>query len=121
MPDNAELRQPGPLDAVALKSAHRVFEVSDHVDMPTRVRRAIEAYEQHLAAKAWVSEFLDPPVDYDFDNEFSVTLPAHQWQLLLRASRHGVNHVTGIAQAYQEIGRAYRVARTTRRVRSNAR
>lgn len=73
---------------------------------------------EHLGqSAAWVEEFLDPPVDYDFSEEFSVTLPAHQWQLLLRASRHGVDHVTGIGQAYSEIAHAYKVARARQKRR----
>lgn len=58
-----------------------------------------------------------PLVDYDFRVEFSVTLPAHQWQLLLRASHDEMleaadqQHEYGLAQAHQEIAHRYRIAR----------
>lgn len=61
-----------------------------------------------------------PPVDFEFREEFTVTLPAHQWQLLLRGSFDAMlaeagKNGDGLAQAYHEIAMEYKRAKASRR------
>lgn len=59
-------------------------------------------------------------MDFEFREEFTVTLPAHQWQLLLRASFDAMlaeagRNADGTAQAYHEIAMEYRRAKAMSR------
>ena len=57
-----------------------------------------------------------PPIDYEFAEPVTATLPGYQWQVLLRASHAEMERQVAegryaLGQAHSEIGAAYRLAR----------